>query len=64
MTEFTDTKAALEEAEYLANLHNITHCIVHADKNVMGVIHKHEAVETNKAILESILPTKLFSIYD
>jgi len=64
VTEFTDTKAALEEAEYLANLHNTTHCIVHADKNVMVVIPKHEAVETNKPILESILPTKLFSIYD
>jgi len=64
VTEFTDTKAALEEAEYLANLHNITHCIVHADKNVMVVIPKHEAVETNKPILESILPTKLFTIYD
>jgi len=64
VTEFTDTKAALEEAEYLANLHNTTHCIVHADKNVMVVIPKHEAVETNKPILESILPTKLFTIYD
>ncbi len=64
MTEFTDTKAALEEAEYLANLHMQTHCIVHADKHVLVLVPKHGAVATHKPILESVLPTKLFSIND
>jgi hypothetical protein len=64
MTQFNDSIAAIEEAEYLAKLHQQTYCVVHADKNVMVVIPKHEALETHKPILESVSHIGLFNIDD
>ena len=62
MTDFTDTTAALEEAGYLAKLYKQTYCVVQADKEVMVVIPKHEALQTYKPILETISHIEVFDI--
>lgn len=64
---FTDTVAALEEAEYLAKLTQVSHCLVKDKRDVsfgIRVVAKEEARLLQYLILETVTPEQLFNIYD
>ena len=64
---FTDTGAALEEAEYLAKLTQVSHCLVKDKRDTsfgIRVVTKEEAKLLEYLILETVTPNQLFDIYE
>ena len=63
-TLFTDPKAAIEEAAYLANDTSIAHCLVGVTSNGIQVMPKKEAMLIEGIVLETVNPVNNFSIWD
>ena len=65
MSYFSDPRAALEEAEFLAHEDQRTMCVVQVQPNMIVVVGKKEAQEKQLLVLETCRPfEKNHSIYD
>lgn len=63
-TKFTDPEAALEEAEYLAELYDVSFCIVEVEPNCILVVPKKELNTYSGTVLETVNPVREFNIDD
>lgn len=64
MSKFTDPMAAMEEAEYLAELRDMSFCVVETEPNCIVVVPKKELNAYPGTVLETINPVREFSIDD
>ena len=65
MSYFSDPRAALEEAEFLAHEDQRTMCVVQVQHNMIVVVGKKEAQDMQHLVLETCRPfEKNHSIYD
>lgn len=64
MSRFTDPMAAMEEAEYMAELHDKSFCLIETEPSCILVIPKKELSAYPGKVLETINPTREFSIDD